>query len=77
MTGEKEMFTCFEKNDCPSDSITFGDKSQEKVLGMVKSLSLLIILFLRFCLLNLWTIICCPSHNFVRWATIACSLTKV
>jgi hypothetical protein len=36
MTGEKEMFTSFEKNDCPSDSITFGDNSQENILGYGK-----------------------------------------
>jgi hypothetical protein len=36
MIGEKEMFTSFEKNDCPSDSITFGDNSQGKVLGYDK-----------------------------------------
>jgi hypothetical protein len=32
MTKEK-MFTSFEKNDTTSDSITFGDNSQDKVLG--------------------------------------------
>jgi hypothetical protein len=32
MIGEKEMFTSFEKNDCPSDSIIFGDNSQGKIL---------------------------------------------
>jgi hypothetical protein len=32
MNGEK-MFTSFEKNDTISDSITFGDNSQGKVLG--------------------------------------------
>jgi hypothetical protein len=26
------MFTSFEKNDCPSDSIIFGDNSQGKIL---------------------------------------------
>jgi hypothetical protein len=36
MTEEKEMFPSFEKNDCPSDSITFGDNSQGKVLGYGK-----------------------------------------
>jgi hypothetical protein len=36
MTGEKEMFTSFEKNDCPSDIITFGDNSQGKILGYGK-----------------------------------------
>jgi hypothetical protein len=33
MTGEKSMFTSFEKNNTTSDSITFGDNSQGKVLG--------------------------------------------
>jgi hypothetical protein len=30
------MFTFFEKNNCPSDTITFGDNSQGKVLGYSK-----------------------------------------
>jgi hypothetical protein len=33
MTGEKMMFISFEKNNTISDSITFGDNSQGKVLG--------------------------------------------
>jgi hypothetical protein len=33
MTGEKKMFTSFEKNDTTNDSITFVDNSQGKVLG--------------------------------------------
>jgi hypothetical protein len=33
MIGEKRMFTSFEKNDTTSDSITFGDSSQGKILG--------------------------------------------
>jgi hypothetical protein len=32
MIGEKRMFTSFEKNNTTSDSITFGDNSQGKVL---------------------------------------------
>jgi hypothetical protein len=32
MTEEKSMFTSFEKNNTTSDSITFGDNSQGKVL---------------------------------------------
>jgi hypothetical protein len=32
MTGEKEIFTSFEENDCPSGTIMFGDNSQGKVL---------------------------------------------
>jgi hypothetical protein len=30
------MFTSFEKNDCPSDCITFGDNSQGQVLEFGK-----------------------------------------
>jgi hypothetical protein len=36
MTGEKRIFTSFEKNDCESDYITFGENSQGKVLGFSK-----------------------------------------
>jgi hypothetical protein len=36
MTGERRMFTSFEKNDCPSDCIMFSDNSQGKVLGFSK-----------------------------------------
>jgi hypothetical protein len=36
MTGEKKMFTSFEKNDTTSDSITFGDSSQGKILDQGK-----------------------------------------
>jgi hypothetical protein len=31
MIREKHMFTSFEENDCPSDTIMFGDNSDEKV----------------------------------------------
>jgi hypothetical protein len=36
MIGERRMFTSFEKNDCPSDCIMFGNNSQGKVLGFSK-----------------------------------------
>jgi hypothetical protein len=36
MTGERTMFTYFEKNECESDCITFGDNSQGQVLGFGK-----------------------------------------
>ena len=36
MTGEKKMLTSYEKNENSCDSITFGDNSQEKVLGYGK-----------------------------------------
>jgi hypothetical protein len=77
MTEEKHMFTSFEDNDCPSDTIMFGDNSEGRVLGMVKSPSLPIILFQKFYLLILWTTIYYPCHNFMRWAIIICSRIKV
>jgi hypothetical protein len=36
MTEERRMFTSFEKNECESDCITFGDNSQGQVLGFGK-----------------------------------------
>jgi hypothetical protein len=36
MIGEKHMFTSFEENDCPSDTIMFGDNSKGNVLGYDK-----------------------------------------
>jgi hypothetical protein len=36
MAGEKNMFTSFEENDCPSDTIMFGDNSEGRVLGYGK-----------------------------------------
>jgi hypothetical protein len=36
MTEKRRMFTSFEKNGCESDCITFGDNSQDQVLGFGK-----------------------------------------
>jgi hypothetical protein len=36
MTGERRMFTSFEKNDCENDCITFSNNSQGQVLGFGK-----------------------------------------
>jgi hypothetical protein len=76
ITGERRMFTSFEKNMCESDCITFGDNSQVKSLVSAKLLSQQNIQFLKF-LLNYWTIIYYPFHNFVRWVTIVCSPIRV
>jgi hypothetical protein len=70
MTGERRIFTSFEKNEYESYCITFDDNSKAKFLGLVKLLSQLNILFLKFFLLNCWTIIGYPFHGFVRWVTI-------
>jgi hypothetical protein len=31
MIGEKHMFTSFEENDCPNNTIMFGDNSEGRV----------------------------------------------
>jgi hypothetical protein len=36
ITGEKSMFTSYEKNDDPSNTITFGENGQGRVLGFGK-----------------------------------------
>jgi hypothetical protein len=36
MMGKKEIFTSFEENDCPNDSIMFGDNSEGKIIGYGK-----------------------------------------
>jgi hypothetical protein len=36
MTGERMMFTSFEKNECESNCITFDDNSQGQVLSFSK-----------------------------------------
>jgi hypothetical protein len=46
MTGEKKMFTSFEKNETTSDNITFRDNSQGMILVVVKLLSQYIVAIL-------------------------------
>jgi hypothetical protein len=53
MTEEKHMFTSFEENDFPNNTILFLTIVKEGYLGMVKLLSLPIILFQKFYLLIL------------------------
>jgi hypothetical protein len=77
MTGEKHMFTSFKENNCPSDTIMFGDNSEVNVLGYGKIIITTDHSISKVYLLILWTIICCPCHNFVRWAIIVCSIIKV
>jgi hypothetical protein len=36
MTGERRMFTSFEKNECEHDCIMFSDNSQDQVLSFGK-----------------------------------------
>jgi hypothetical protein len=77
MTGLKHIFTSFEENDCQVTQSCLVTLVKEGYLGMVKLLSLLLNLFQKFYLLILWTIICCPCHNYVRWTTIIYLLSKV
>jgi hypothetical protein len=46
-------------------------------LVSVKLLSQQNIQFLKFFLLNRWTIICYPFYNFMRWVTMVCSPIRV
>jgi hypothetical protein len=48
MTGEKRMFSSYEKNEDPQRAITFGDGNQGLVKGWVKLLYPLTIPFLMF-----------------------------
>jgi hypothetical protein len=48
MTGEKRMFSYYEKNEDPQRAITFGDGNQGLVKGLGKKLYLLTILFPMF-----------------------------
>jgi hypothetical protein len=36
MIEERRVFTSFEKNECESDYITFGDNNQDQILGFDK-----------------------------------------
>jgi hypothetical protein len=60
------MFISFGKNDCESDCITFDDNSQGQVLDFGKLLLQSNIQFLKFFLLNHWTIIYYSYQNFAR-----------
>jgi hypothetical protein len=48
MTGDKEMFSSYEKNQDPQRPITFGDGNQGLVKGLGKLLYLLTIPFSMF-----------------------------
>jgi hypothetical protein len=60
------MFTSFEKNECESDCITFGDNRQGQVIGFGKIAITMEHSISKFFLLNSWIIIYYPFHNFVR-----------
>jgi hypothetical protein len=72
MTGEKKMFTSFEKNDTTSDSITFGDNSQGNVLCHGKSVittehSIYKILLVKFLDYNFLSVsqLCEMGYNYL------------
>jgi hypothetical protein len=71
MTGEKKIFTSFEKNNTTSDSITFGDNSQGKILGHGKiaittehSISKLLVESLDYNLLSI-SQLCEMGYNYL------------
>jgi hypothetical protein len=66
MTGEKRMFTFFRRTTHQVIASHLEIIAKAKFLDMVKLLSQPNTLFLKFFLLNLWTITCYLFHNFVR-----------
>jgi hypothetical protein len=71
MTGEKKIFTSFEKNVTTNDSITFGDNSQGKVLGHGKigittehSISKVFVEYLNYNLLSI-SQLCGIDYNYL------------
>jgi hypothetical protein len=66
LTRERRMFTSFEKNDCESDSITFGDNSQGQVIGFKKIAITTKHSISRVLLVESLDYICCPFRSFVR-----------
>jgi hypothetical protein len=71
------MFISFEKNDCESDCITFGDNSQGKVLDFGKIVITTEHLISKVLLVESLEYNLLSFHNFVRWITIACSPIRV
>jgi hypothetical protein len=71
------MFTSFEKNEFESDCITFGDNSQGQVLSFGKIAITTEHSISKVLLVERWTTIYYPFHNFVRWVTIVCSPIRV
>jgi hypothetical protein len=77
MTAERMMFTSFEKNECESNCITFGDNSQGQVLSFSKIAiitqhSISKILLVESSYYNFYLF-----YNFVRWVIIVCSPIRV
>jgi hypothetical protein len=69
MTGEKRMFSSYEKNEDPQRAITFGDGNQ----GLVKGLSKIAISpdnsISNVFLVDSLVTICFLYLNYVKWAT--------
>jgi hypothetical protein len=70
MTGEKKMFSSYEKNQDPQRAITFGDGNQGLVKGLGKIAispdhSISIVFLVDSLYYNLLFVL-----NYVKWATI-------
>jgi hypothetical protein len=76
MTGERMMFTSFKRMSVKVIASHSATIAKVKALVSLKLLSQPNIQFLKF-LLNRWTTICYPFHNFVRWVIIVCSPIKM
>jgi hypothetical protein len=77
VTGERRMFTSFQKNECESDCIAFGDNRQGQVLGFGKIAITTKHSISKVLLVESWAAICYPFHNIVRGVTIVCSSIRV
>jgi hypothetical protein len=77
MTGERKMFTSFEKNECESDYITLEDNSQGQFLGFSKIAIITEHSISKVFLLNRWTTVYYSFRSFVRWVIIVCSPIRV
>jgi hypothetical protein len=67
MTGEKKMFSSYQKNQDPQRAITFGDGHQGLVKGLGK-----IAISPDHSISNVFLVdstICFPFRNYVKWAT--------
>jgi hypothetical protein len=69
------MFTSCDMIENPTERITFGGNGEGTVVDLGE-----IAISTNHSISDVylvWTTICCPFHNFVRWVTIVCSPMRV
>jgi hypothetical protein len=77
MTREKKMFTSCDMIKNPTERIAFGGNGGGTVVGLGKIAISINHSISDVYLVEFWTTICWPFHNFVRWVTIVCSPMRV